>query len=280
MARTNELIGDCYGFDYATMDLFQAYYAAALDDARQAGSVIDEAHILAGLGWASIDTGHFADAERHYQEAEALSNRLPSLDTLMYVKLGRAFVSFSQGRMEAAAHLAREGMALAREFNATSNESVALFILSLLASMAGGSDEAHQLAEQSLQSSPVRYFRSYSEWSLAIAHCTQGNHDLAWHYLRLSLQSLRVDSAFSRLLVVAAVLLGQLGDDERAVEVLGAVFSDQRSAHGWMEQWQLLTDMHTDLESKLGAATFRRLWDRGRMLDTAALANALLDATS
>lgn len=279
MARTKELIGDCYGFDYATMDLFQAYYAAALDDARQAGSVIDEAHILAGLGWASIDTGHFADAEGHYQEAEALSSRLPSLDTLMYVKLGRAFVSFLQGRMEAAAHLTREGMVMAREFNATSNESVALFILSLLASMAGESNEARQLAEQSLQSSPVRYFRSYSEWSLAIAHCTQGNHDLAWHYLRLSLQSLRVDSAFSRLLTVAAVLLGQLGDDERAVEVLGAVFSDRRSAQGWMEQWQPLTDMHTCLEAKLGAATFRRLWDRGRMLDTAALANSLLDAT-
>jgi predicted ATPase/DNA-binding SARP family transcriptional activator len=278
MARTAELIGDCYGFDYATMDLFQAYYAAALEHARQAGSVIDEAHILAGLGWASIDTGHFADAERYYREAEALCGRLPSLDTLMYVKLGRAFVSFLQGSMEAAAHLAQEGMALARDLNATSNESVALFILSLLASIAGESDEARQLAEQSLQSSPVRYFRSYSEWSLAIAHCTQGEYDLAWHYLRLSLQSLRVDSAFSRLLTVAAVLLGRHGDDERTVEVLGAVFSDPRSAHGWMEQWRPLTEMGVHLEFKLGAATFRRLWDRGGMLDTAALANALLDS--
>jgi hypothetical protein len=181
--------------------------------------------------------------------------------------------------METAGRLAQEGMTLAREFNATSNVSVALFILSLLASMAGDNSTARQLAEESLRTPSVRYFRSYTEWSLAIAHCALGSHELAWYYLRASLQSLRVDSAFSRLLAVAAVLMGQQGDDEGATEVLGSVFSDRRSAHGWMEQWLPLIEMRSHLQTKLDAAIFRRLWDRGSALDTAALANALLDST-
>ena len=224
---------------------------------------MDEAHILAGLGWASIDLGHYAEAEHYYREAEALSSRLHSIDTIAYVKLGWAFVDLAQGRMETARRLAQEGMILAREFNATSNESVALFILSLLASMGGDNVTARQLAEQSLRTSPVRYFRSYTDWSLAIAHCGLGNGEMAWRYLRSSLETLRVDSAFSRLLAVAVVLLGQQGNDEGAVEVLGSVYSDPRSARGWMEQWRPLTKERARLRSHLGAIVFQRLWDRG-----------------
>jgi tetratricopeptide (TPR) repeat protein len=258
------------------MDQFQAYYAKALEFARQAGSVMDEAHILAGLGWASIDLGRFADAEHYYREAEALSSRLHSVDTMAYVKLGWAFVNLMQGKTESARRLAHEGLALAREFNATSNESVAFFILSLLASLNGDNVTARQLAERSLRYSPVLYFRSYTEWSLAMAHCGLGNRDAAWRFLRSSLDALRVDSAFSRLLTVAAVLMSQQGDEERAVEVLGSVYSDRGSAHGWMEEWPPLTREHAHLRSKLDPTVYQGLWECGAQTSTAALADSIL----
>jgi tetratricopeptide (TPR) repeat protein len=275
MARVAELIGDCYGFHSSTIELFQAFYAVALEDARRAGSVMDEAHILGGLGWGAIDLGQFADAEGYYREAMALLKLLISVDTILYVKLGMAFVHFSQGRMETARRLAEESLAVAREFNTTSNESVALLILSLLTSLAGDAVTARQLAEQSLQTSSVRYFRSYTEWSLAIAHCGRGNYEQAWRHLHPSLQALRTPSCYPRLLAVAAVILGETGHAERAAEILGSVFTDRHSAHGWMEQWQLLTTLRARLRIELGEAAYQRAYDRGSARNGAALADEL-----
>ena len=45
MARGGRLIGDCYGYNYATMDLFQAFYAMALDFARQGRAASWTKHI-------------------------------------------------------------------------------------------------------------------------------------------------------------------------------------------------------------------------------------------
>jgi predicted ATPase len=275
MARAAQSMAHCYGYDMTTMQQHQAYHAAGLAYARLADSVVDEVTALGSLGWAAVDQGQFEEAERHLREAVALSNKLVSPDTVTFVTYGLAFVHFSQGRMEMASRLAEEGMTIARASNSTARENMALVILSLVAGIAGDSTRALQLGEQSLQNWSPRYFRTYADWALALAHCGLGNHELAWHHLRASHSLVQVPSSLPRILAVATVLLGQQGQTERAAELLGAVFSDRHSAHGWMEQWRSLTALRARLQSQLGEA-YQRLYERGGTMDPAALADKAL----
>jgi predicted ATPase len=276
MARIAHSIATCYGYDIVTMQQHMAYNRLGLDYARRANSLVDEVRQLGSLGWGSVDMGQFAEAERYFREAKALSVELVSPSTVAFVTCGLAYVHFARGSMETAGRLAEEGAELARAFNAPDRESLGLILSSMIAAIAGDSVRALQLGERSLQMRPARYFRSYVDWALAGVHCGLHNHDLAWHQLRLSHRSVQVPSSIPRMLVVAAVLLGQEGNSERAAELLGSVMHDRHNAHGWMEQWRPLTDLRARLHAELGAAAYQELLDRGAKMDAELLADDLL----
>ncbi len=102
LSRTLYRIGNCYGYDIATMEQNQAFHAVSLDHARRANSIVDEIVGLGSMGWAAVDMGQFADAERYFGEATTLLRELISPNTIAFVKIGLAFVNFSQGRLETA----------------------------------------------------------------------------------------------------------------------------------------------------------------------------------
>jgi tetratricopeptide (TPR) repeat protein len=280
MARVARSMAHCYGYKLSTVEQHQAYHASGLEYARRAGSIVDEVTALGSLGWAAVDQGQFEDAERYLRKAAALSSTLVSPNTVAFVTCGLAFVHFSQGKMEMAGKLAEEGVAIGREFNSTDRENMALFVLSLVATIGGNFTKALQLGEQSLQSWSHRYFRTYADWTLALVHCGLGNQELAWHHLRASHRYVNVPSSIPRMLAVAAVLLGQEGHEERAIEALGTVFTNPHSAHGWMEQWQPLTDLRARLQSDRGAAGYQALWERGVQMDAEQLAEELLGVSA
>jgi tetratricopeptide (TPR) repeat protein len=276
LARIARVIARCYGHDAVTLEQHQAFHAAGLEYARRAGSGLDQVTSLGSLGWCAIDLGQFVDAERYFREAAALSSELRFPRAVVLVTLGLAFVHFCHGRMETARRLAEEGQAIAQAFNTTERESLALLMLSLVAAIAGDSTRALQLGEQSLQIGTGRHFRTYVDWTLAVVRCGLGDDELAWRHLRASHRAVQVPASVPRVLAVAAVLLGQQGDRERATELLGSVFSNRHSAHGWMEQWRPLTELRARLQSELGAAAYQALCDRGAQMDAEQLADGLL----
>jgi hypothetical protein len=116
----------------------------------------------------------------------------------------------------------------------------------------------------------------YLDWTLAVVHCGLLNHERAWHHLAASHQAVQVPSSIPRMLVVAAVLLGQAGNYAEATRLLGSVMHDRHSAHGWMAQWRPLADLRAKLQAQLGPASYQEALDLGAKLDAERLADELL----
>jgi hypothetical protein len=194
--------------------------------------------------------------------------------------LGVAFIHFLQGRLEAAARGAEEALRIAREVNAFWRYGWAHCILALVAALSGDSATALEHGEWSVQAQGETHSRAHTHWGYALVQCGVNNQEVAWQHLRMAYHTAQVPSSVLRVLAVAAVLLGQQGKQERAIEVLGAVFSSPYSAHAWMEQWWPLTEMRAYLQSKLGATTYQSLFERGASLNVKALADDLLGRSS
>jgi ATP/maltotriose-dependent transcriptional regulator MalT len=269
-------LASCYGYDVVTMQEHQAYNAAGLDHARRANSVVDELSLLGSLGWGAVDMGQYAEAERYFHEAKGMSTALISPHMISFVTCGLAYVHFAQGKMETAGRLAEEATSLAQEFNVAERAGLGLLIRSLVATIAADYTRALQLAQQGMVIGVGRYFLSYGDWALALIHLGLNNVELAWRHLRVCHRSVQVPASIPRMLVVAAVLLGRQGQHERAAELLGAVVHDRHSAHGWMEQWQPLSELRGQLTTALGAHAYQEWLDRGARLNAEQTADELL----
>jgi tetratricopeptide (TPR) repeat protein len=220
--------------------------------------------------------GQYAEAERYFREARELSIEQAAPHTVAFATCGLAYVYFAQGRMETAAKFAEEGREIAREVNNADRESVGLVTMSLAAAITGDTRRALELCEASLEVGIGRYFRSYADWALAMIHCALHHPEHAWHHLQASHHSVQVPASIPRMLAVAAVLLGEEGEIERAAEVLGAVMNDRHSAAGWMEQWEPFTVLRARLYATLGHAKYQSLLDQGAKLNAEKLADELL----
>jgi hypothetical protein len=144
--------------------------------------------------------------------------------------------------------------------------------------MAGDYTQARQLGEASKQLPAMLYWRMYTEWSLAIAHCGLYNADASWRHLQAAWRTAQVPGNLGFLLAVAAVILARRGQGERAAEILGLVFTHRNSPEGWLDAWPLLAELRAALQKELGMAKYEALWARGQKLDIEATANEVLGA--
>jgi ATP/maltotriose-dependent transcriptional regulator MalT len=117
------------------------------------------------------------------------------------------------------------------------------------------------------------------EEGLAVAACGLEDYPAARHNFLAALKRVLAYRDFRGMTIalpVAAILLTQEGQLERAVEVLGLAFHHPASAKTWMEQWPLLTRLRAQLEAELGLDTYTAAWERGKISDLIAVSVSFL----
>jgi predicted ATPase/DNA-binding CsgD family transcriptional regulator len=90
---------------------------------------------------------------------------------------------------------------------------------------------------------------------------------------RLIAEALQIDTSVisTRLkldfLTLVAFLYHHDQQSVKATELLGLIFSHPLAARGWMEKWELLSQLREILQQKLGEDSYLRDWEYGQQLD-------------
>ena len=87
------------------------------------------------------------------------------------------------------------------------------------------------------------------------------------------IQALQVDTSViaNRLIIDLLPLIAFLYHHDQqpitAVELLGLAFNHPLATTGWMEKWELLSQLRQALQQELGEEHYHHLWERGSQLD-------------
>lgn len=272
-------VGYSHAFAAGGLEEYMRYTRQSLELARQIGDLFDEAMALGNLGWGSLDSGDYAEAEGYAREANALSRQVGDRLALAHslVHLGLCQVLF--GRLEEAQEAASEGVKIAEDVVFTLTQAFGLAVMSVRASLDGDYELGRDLAGESLDrhTNPSGDFLGH--WAQAMAFVGMGKMEQAW---RQSLTALEIcvrwswDARATWMLPVLGIIRARQGQPERASEMLGLYFNHPMRPTGWAEKWPLLSEWQARLQENLGANSYQAAWERGRDLVLMKVVEALL----
>jgi DNA-binding CsgD family transcriptional regulator len=136
-----------------------------------------------------------------------------------------------------------------------------------------GVQEHYSIAKRTFEQirfSDPTFFDSLVDLGLAIATFGLEDYLTARQHLQAGL-IFAFDSkqriAMNWYLPVATIFMAHEGHYEQAVELLALAYHHPSSTTGWLDKWQLLQQVRTDLEAELGADVFESAWERGKNSD-------------
>lgn len=152
-------------------------------------------------------------------------------------------------------------------------QAKASITIGLIADIRGEYERAKQIFKQ-IQSTHNGVYSSSADPKVdlgqAIAMFGLGDHESARHHflkgLKFAFDSEQILSMILYL-PVASIFLAHESNWEQAVELLGLAYQHPKSITGWLEKWQLLQTVRTELESELSGEGFAAAWERGHNSD-------------
>jgi predicted ATPase/DNA-binding SARP family transcriptional activator len=272
-------LGECHG-SATSLDRSSGYTRQSLELARRAGNLFGTALNLGNLVPIALCLGDYAAAEGYCHESLAVYNRLNMPLGVAEAKARLGLLHLLKGDLEGSRALAEEGARCASEIGFLPTRAFASAVLGLHAGISGDYESGRRFSEASL-AIPAYFLEAIlANWGLAVAHCGLRHDRVAWQHLREALERARrlsYRAVPTWLLPVAAVILANEGQKERAAELLALSFTHPLSATGWLGRWPLLTALGAELEAELGGESYRAAWERGRALDLEEVAAALLN---
>jgi DNA-binding CsgD family transcriptional regulator len=232
------------------------------------------------LGAEYFYHGRYVDALCCHQAADEGWRKMGNRGLVALSTASCAWIWALNGDFDKALTLTKEALALAAQYDFKEAEWFSLTILCFLNSMQERYQAAWAISLKNIkiESGNATYIYE-SNITAAIAACGLENHDAAHRHMIMALKQFepRSHGMMTWCLPVAACIEAHTGSQERAVELLGLVFTHPASATGWMEKWPLLNRLRAELEASLGPKAYAAAWERGQALDLEAVVAQLLE---
>jgi predicted ATPase/DNA-binding SARP family transcriptional activator/Tfp pilus assembly protein PilF len=269
-----------YSHSTVTDNKNHKYYASqSLDLAREIGDLSDAASALGNLGTIGYMTGDYDQAEAYIRESISLSRVMGLRHRLAHDSIQLGLCEFLKGRFKSAQDKTAEGISIARDIAFSNSLAYGLAVSSLLASLQGDYEHGLILASESLNLLANKLGEFQGHWAKAVAHAGLEQARQAWEQSLAAIEiglRWRLDATTTWVLPSAGITLAQVGQPQRAAEILGLYFNHPLRPSGWAEKWSLLNDWQTRLEDTLGVDKYMAARERGEALDLIETAEALL----
>lgn len=186
-------------------------------------------------------------------------------------------IALQSGDFERGKQLAQQSLRFMQSVSNDGGIKSAMSSLAFFAILQGDYAEGKGICQQLMISS--RTERALTDYAgLAIVASLEGDNAEAkqlFHTLLLPMTLQVLPAHVSITLSTAAIILAYDSGDDRAtnrlrtVQLLGQVFHYPTSWLGFLNNWKLLTDLCTELETELGTAAYNAAWDYGKSRDLA-----------
>ena len=243
---------------------------------REIGDQIGVVQSLHELGATEFSLLRFSEAETYLQEAYQIAREIGDLYGMAQnLGLLSYTILLGKGNFKTAKRMAEEGLTIAEQANDLIGQARNYMMLGL----ATGALEDYRLCRQVCSRSlaiPEFRFSGPTHIGLCLAACGLGEFQIAKDELRSALVSDRAPYYIIQCLTLAAIILANEGEAERAVELLELAFHQPGKPKGWLEKLPLLVQVQNELESTLSPKIFAAAQERGQSLDLIETADALL----
>jgi predicted ATPase/DNA-binding CsgD family transcriptional regulator len=242
----------------------------ALELRREIGDVFGTMRSLINLAiHYCLDLGEFEEGERMNREIMSLARQTWGYSLTLVIaqqNLALYCAFMHRGDLEETRQLAEESIEIATKIHNITGRGIGLSIIGALAAMEDDYVTAKQLCLEGFSFGGARDMSATRDITtcLMMAHCGLGEYQevrrLAHEYRFLQYRPLHIIPGL-------AVAEAYEGDKERAVELLGLVFTHPKSPKGWIAKWPLLTRLRDELCTELGEETYNAAWERGKNRD-------------
>jgi serine/threonine protein kinase/predicted ATPase len=221
-------------------------------------------HALRARGDGTVDQA--VDALQKAMAGWRSTNENKSLGIAIYVM---GDISFRQGEIELGEAMMIQSKEIMLKMNFLGNEPKNYAIRSLVKTIQRQYDSSRDYIHKALNygNSPEFMINIYiSRAFLAIA---LGEYERAKSHLDQVI-FYRTHTHISEsidILLISAFLIDHNHEYTRVVECLGLAFNIKPEITGWMDKWDLLTQLQADLRTQLGDEAYNTAWERGKSLD-------------
>lgn len=245
---------------------------------REIGDQIGVVYSLYNLSSTLLLAADIQQCETFALEMRGRSREIGERSGELMAGITLSQIAFLHGKFEQAAELARQNMELATDINHMLGKSYALSLLGVIACLRDNYRSGQQSLSDSIGMTQQSTARFQVDWGMALAACGLGDYATARQHhhkaLRFALR-VRAPGPMAWCLPTAVLLALEAGEDERAVELLGLVFSRPGHMNGWLEEWVLIEEIQAQLNARLGSSAFQAAWEHGENLDLEAVIEEL-----
>lgn len=253
----------------------------AVQIARDAGDIVDVSLCLANLTEYAIGMGLYDTAREYGEEAIELASDLDAPAIRAFGQACLSCVELLHGNVDKAIKTLNASLSLAEEIHSLTAMAYASGLAALAAALRDDCDSARRLALEA-KANPGNNTLGLvlAPWALCLAAVGEGDMASARRSLHEALhhaQALTFPAPPIWLLPVAAFLLAEEKQHERAVALLSLTDAQPMNPAGWIEEWTPLRDCAAGLRGALDRERYQSAWARGRKLKVADVIQELID---
>lgn len=254
----------------------------AVQIARNAGDIVDVSLCLANLTEYAIGMGLYDSARAYGEEAIELASDLDAPAIKAFGQACLSCVDLLHGNLDEATKTLNASLSLAEEIHSLTATAYATGLVALAAALRADYDNARRLALKA-RANPGNNTLGLvlAPWALCLAAIGEGDMALARRSLHEALQrahALTFPAPPIWLLPVAAFMLTEYEEYERAVELLSLVDTQPMNPEGWIAEWTPLRERAAYLTQILDRERYGSAWARGRELDVPDVLQELIAA--
>jgi serine/threonine protein kinase len=264
--------------------------AIASEINHQHQELLRQINDLSGLSHAILyqssqrkDRGDIEGYIRGLQEAIAGWQLTKDLKSIGVLTGFFGHLDFSLGNFDRAEARLLESIDVAQRTNFPLNTVTTYSYLSIMMSIRGQYDTSlHYIEKSFIVESVSRVGKHSAHICRAIyAICVQDLEQAKLDFLTAITSPMPGSiNTFSMIFPVSVFVLHHNRDYGYATEVLSRAYSEHPSQTGWMDKWELLTQLNADLKSQLGEKAYNDAWERGKSLDLDTVVQDLIDKFS
>ena len=246
---------------------------------REIGDKIGMTWSLANLGTMALVSGHYNDIEEYLRETVALHPEVGDVPAVGFAMCGISLLTFLRGDYALARKQAEDLLIVFNNTYFALNIGYITIVLGLIATIKGDYAQGYNLIEQGRALVPNPVIIAIANWGLAMTLIGINDYAMAWQHIQ---ESLRFSSNAGQeglmmwCLPLAIFIHKHEERYESAVELTGLCYTHTACATGWLEQWELFTNLHSELRDQLGTEAFNRAWENCKQRDLATVVDQLL----